>query len=40
MQKTVKKHLKFENETILIIGKNGLHAKAVAFAKSWLLVKK
>ena len=41
MQKTAGKNTYYSrNETILIIGKNGLHAKAIAFAKSSLWVKK
>ena len=35
MQKTAKKNTEHsKNESILNIGNNGLHAKAIAFAKS------
>ena len=41
MQKTALKNNKYlKNDSIFNIGKNGLHAKAIAFAKSSLWVKK
>ena len=41
MQKTTRKHTQYlRNEIILIIVKNGLHAKAIAFSKLSLYVKK
>jgi len=41
MQKTALKKIKYsKNETILNIGKNGLHPWAIAFEKSSVWVKK
>ena len=41
MQKTaVKNTSESKSESILNMGKNGLHAKALGFAKSWVWVKK
>ena len=41
MQKTARKKTQYSrNESFLIIAKNCLHAKAIAFAKSSLSVKK
>ena len=41
MKKTALKNTEYsKNETILNIGKNDLHAKAIAFAKSSVLLKK